>query len=71
MIHEIASLLAITWLPELDDATAAKYPRPGGPPHVTDRQRMSAVDVRDVHTIPSGLVITRLPVPDAATAAKI
>jgi predicted DNA-binding protein len=37
----------------------------------TERQLLSAADVRAVQVIPSGLVITRLPVPEYATATNI
>ena len=39
-------------------------------PYVTDRQLLSAADVRLVQVVPSGLVITRFPDPVALTATN-
>ena len=47
--------------------TATKSPLP----YVTDRQLLSAAEVRLVQVMPSGLVMTRLPEPSPATATKI
>jgi hypothetical protein len=53
----------MTRLPVPLSATATNFCCPVGPPHVTDRQTLSAGEVCVVQVMPSGLVMTRLPVP--------
>ena len=69
-VDDVEQLEVITRFPVPVEATATNNSCPAGPPQVTDLQKMSDADVREVQVMPSGLVITRFPVPVVATATN-
>ena len=58
--------LVMTLLPAPFHDTATNNPAP----YVTERQALSAAEIRDVQVMPSGLVMTLFPSPDSDTATN-